>query len=185
MIGKLHAKCSNHWKRYTSPGRLKSPCHTFFIFRLPRRFGRNTLFAMFGIHQEEMAFQTRGHRDIRDLTAEVAALVTRSKIRRGLVHLFNVGSTACVGIIEFEPGLAADLPAVLDKLIPPSRAYGHEEAWHDGNGHSHLQATLMGPGLTVPIRNGELVLGEWQQIFHLECDVRSRQRTVVITIMGE
>jgi len=99
--------------------------------------------------------------------------------------VFNVGSTAAVGTIEFEPGLQQDLPNILDKLIPPSRNYGHEQAWHDGNGHSHLQATLLGPSLTVPVASGNPVLGTWQQIFHLECDVRGRQRTVVITVAGD
>jgi secondary thiamine-phosphate synthase enzyme len=99
--------------------------------------------------------------------------------------VFNVGSTAALGTVEFEPGLQADLPETLDKLIPPSRHYGHEQAWHDGNGHSHLQATLLGPSLTVPIAQGKLVLGTWQQIFLLECDIKSRRRTVVATVLGE
>lgn len=120
-----------------------------------------------------------------DLTGEVAAIVAHSKIKTGIVNIFNVGSTAAVGTIEFEPGLERDLPALLNKLIPPSRNYGHEQTWHDGNGHSHLQATLLGPSLTVPVADGKLVLGTWQQIFHLECDVRSRERTVVITVTGD
>ena len=74
---------------------------------------------------------------------------------------------------------------MLDRLIPPSTDYGHEQAWHDGNGHSHLQATLLGPALTVPVRDGRLVLGTWQQVFLLECDVRPRERTVVLTVLGE
>jgi secondary thiamine-phosphate synthase enzyme len=120
-----------------------------------------------------------------DLTTRVAEIVARSKIRRGIVHIFNVGSTAAVGTIEFEPGLQQDLPAILDKLMPPSRAYGHEQTWHDGNGHSHLQATMLGPSLTVPISDGKLVLGTWQQVFHLECDTRGRERNVVVTVVGE
>ena len=75
--------------------------------------------------------------------------------------------------------------AILDRLIPPSRDYGHEQAWHDGNGHSHLQATLLGPSLTVPVSEGKLSLGTWQQIFHLECDVRGRDRTIVVTVLGD
>jgi len=122
---------------------------------------------------------------MQDLTPQVAAVVDSSGIKIGTVHLFNVGSTAALGTIEFEPGLEHDLPSVLDKLIPASRHYGHEQAWHDGNGHSHLQATLLGPSLTVPISEGKLVLGTWQQIFHLECDVRGRQRRVVVTVAGE
>ena len=120
-----------------------------------------------------------------DLTDEVAQAVARSKIKMGTVTVFNLGSTATVGTIEFEPGLQADLPALLNKLIPPSRNYGHEQTWHDGNGHSHLQATMLGPSLTVPIADGKLLLGTWQQIFHLECDVRRRERTVVITVNGD
>lgn len=120
-----------------------------------------------------------------DLTDEVAAAVARSTIKMGTVTVFNLGSTATVGTIEFEPGLQADLPALLNKLIPPSRNYGHEQTWHDGNGHSHLQATMLGPSLTVPVADGKLLLGTWQQIFHLECDVRQRERTVVITVNGD
>lgn len=122
---------------------------------------------------------------MQDLTEQVAAAVHISGINTGIVHVFNVGSTAAVGTIEFERGLEHDLPETLDKLIPPSRSYGHEQAWHDGNGHSHLQATLLGPSLTVPVAEGRLVLGTWQQIIHLECDVRPRQRTVVITVIGD
>jgi len=137
------------------------------------------------VFQDQFTVSTRGHGDLHDLTERVASIITRSKVRTGLVHVFNVGSTAAVGTIEFEPGLQRDLPSVLDRLLPPSRDYGHEQAWHDGNGHSHLQATLLGPGLTVPVGEGRPVLGTWQQIFHLECDTRGRQRTIVVTVMGE
>ena len=137
------------------------------------------------VHQERMQISTSGHRDIHDITGAVAGVVGRSGIQAGTVHVFNVGSTGVIGAIEFEPGLEGDLPELLDRLIPPSGDYGHEQAWHDGNGHSHLQATLMGPSLAVPVTNGELVLGTWQQIFHIDCDVRQRQRTVVVTVIGE
>mgnify|MGYP001247014820 FL=1 len=120
-----------------------------------------------------------------DITDAVARVVAASGIRTGLAHVFNIGSTAAVGTIEFEPGLQEDLPELLDKLIPPSRHYGHEQAWQDGNGHSHLQASWLGPDLTVPVREGRLALGTWQQIFHLECDVKPRRREIVVTVMGE
>jgi secondary thiamine-phosphate synthase enzyme len=136
-------------------------------------------------YQQQITLQTKGHRDIHDLTAEVGRIVEDSHVLTGLVQLFNVGSTAALGTIELEPGLMGDLPDVLDKLVPPSRNYGHERAWHDGNGHSHLQATLLGQALTVPIRDGRIVLGTWQQIFHLECDIKPRQRTIVVTVIGE
>jgi secondary thiamine-phosphate synthase enzyme len=136
-------------------------------------------------HQDQISIRTAGHGDMHDLTPQVTKIVAESGIQTGTVNVFNVGSTAALGTIEFEPGLQHDLPTILDKLIPPSRGYGHEQAWHDGNGHSHLQATLLGPSLTVPISGGKPVLGTWQQIFHLECDVRARQRTVVVTVIGD
>jgi secondary thiamine-phosphate synthase enzyme len=135
--------------------------------------------------QNQISLNTKGHGDMKDITEQVAAAVKSSGIKTGIANVFNIGSTAAVGTIEFEPGLQRDMPAILDKLIPPSRNYGHEETWHDGNGHSHLQATLLGPSLTVPIADGKLVLGTWQQIFHLECDVRGRQRTVLVTVVGD
>lgn len=135
--------------------------------------------------QSLLTRRTRGHRDMHDLTDEVDQLVVKSGVTTGIASLFVVGSTAALGAIEFEPGLRDDLPELLDRLIPPSRDYGHERTWHDGNGHSHLQATLLGPSLTVPIRDGRPFLGTWQQIFLLECDTRPRERSVVLTILGE
>ncbi|MFC1453238.1 YjbQ family protein, partial [Verrucomicrobiota bacterium] len=93
------------------------------------------------IHQEEIRIETSGHRDIHDITADVAEIVQRSGVKTGTAQVFNVGSTAIVGAIEYEPGLQGNISEMLDRLIPPSREYGHEQAWHDGNGHSHLQAT--------------------------------------------
>jgi secondary thiamine-phosphate synthase enzyme len=137
------------------------------------------------VYQKELTVQTRGHRDMHDVTVAVVQAVAASGVHTGTVNVFNVGSTASVGTIEFEPGLERDLPELLDQLIPPNRDYGHEQAWHDGNGHSHLQATWLGPSVTVPVREGKPVLGTWQQIFHLECDVKPRKRTVIITVVGE
>jgi secondary thiamine-phosphate synthase enzyme len=137
------------------------------------------------VFQEQFTISTSGHGDMHDLTDQVAAIIARSKVRTGVVHVFNLGSTASVGTIEFEPGLQQDLPELLDRLMPPSREYGHEQTWHDGNGHSHLQATVLGPGLTIPVGEGRPLLGTWQQIFLLECDVRPRQRSVVVTVLGD
>lgn len=135
--------------------------------------------------QETIDLETSGHGDMHDITDDVASVLRQSRVQSGVVHVFNIGSTATVGTIEFEPGLRQDMPELLDRLIPPSTAYGHEQAWHDGNGHSHLQATWMGPGLTVPVSGGQPALGTWQQIFHLECDVRPRSRKIVVTVIGD
>ncbi len=137
------------------------------------------------VHQETITIETTGHRHMHDLTSRVAEVVSMSKVLTGTVQVFNVGSTGAIGMIEFEPGLVEDLPAILDRLIPPSRDYGHERAWHDGNGHSHLQATWLGQSISVPVTDGQPVLGTWQQIFHLECDVKPRRRSIVVTVVGE
>ena len=137
------------------------------------------------VKQQNLTFTTTGHGAMRDLTGEVERIVKQSGLKEGLVNIFVVGSTAAVGTIEYEPGLQKDLPQQLDRLFPPSRDYGHEKTWQDGNGHSHLQATLQGPSITVPFSAGKPILGTWQQIFHLECDIRPRERTVVVTVMGE
>jgi secondary thiamine-phosphate synthase enzyme len=136
-------------------------------------------------HQQPIELETRGHGHMHEITAAVQAVVRRSGVRTGIAHVFNVGSTGAIGAIEFEPGLERDLPETLDRLIPPGRDYGHEQAWHDGNAHSHLQATLLGPSLTVPVAEGSLVLGTWQQIVHLDCDVKARRRRVLVTVHGD
>ncbi|MHC5001984.1 MAG: secondary thiamine-phosphate synthase enzyme YjbQ [Planctomycetota bacterium] len=136
-------------------------------------------------HQETIELETAGHGQMTDLTQRVLQAVTAAGVRTGVAHVFNVGSTGAIGCIELEPGLERDLPELLDRLVPPSRSYGHEQAWHDGNGHSHLQATWLGQSITVPVSDGRPVLGTWQQVFHLECDVRPRQRTVVVTVTGD
>jgi secondary thiamine-phosphate synthase enzyme len=120
-----------------------------------------------------------------DITQQVTKALADAGVETGIVNVFVVGSTAAVGTIEFEQGLAGDLPATLDRIVPPSRDYGHERAWHDGNGHSHLQATWLGPSLTAPVESGQLSLGTWQQVFLLECDVRPRKRTIVVTVNGD
>jgi secondary thiamine-phosphate synthase enzyme len=137
------------------------------------------------VFQETIEIRTAGHRDIHDITDQVAGIIAASGIRSGLAHVFNVGSTGAVGTIEFEPGLQQDLPEMLDRLIPPSRNCGHEKAWHDGNEHSHLQATWLGPSLTVPVTDARMTLGTWQQIFHLECDIKPRRRKIIVTVYGD
>ena len=134
------------------------------------------------VHQEQITFDTTGHRRLDDFTDKIEAIVERSGITTGIVHACCIGSTAAVGTIEFEPGLEHDLPEMLDRLIPPSRDYGHERAWHDGNGHSHLQATLLGPSLSVPVAEGKLCSAPAAEV---PSGRRATRRTVVVTVMGE
>lgn len=135
--------------------------------------------------QKRISLATECHGQMHDITDAVAGIIRESEIECGTVNVFNVGSTGAIGTIEFEPGLERDYPEMLDRLMPPSRDYGHEQAWHDGNGHSHLQATTVGPSITVPVAGGSPVLGTWQQIFHLECDIKPRRREIVVTVIGE
>jgi len=137
------------------------------------------------VHQDTIEIQTTGHRQMHDLTERLTEVIRAAGVRTGIAHVSNVGSTGAIGGIEFEPGLERDLPDLLDRLIPPSRDYGHEQTWHDGNGHSHLQATWLGQSLAVPVTDGRPNLGTWQQIFHLECDVKPRRRSIVVTVIGE
>lgn len=137
------------------------------------------------VYQEELRLSTSGNGDVHDLSGALVEILRRSAVTTGLVNVFAVGSTSAIGVLEYEPGLTRDLPEVLNRLIPASRSYAHEQAWHDGNGHSHLQATLLGCELTLPVRNGRLMTGTWQQIVHVECDVRARARGVVVTVNGE
>ncbi len=137
------------------------------------------------ISQSRIRVGTTGHGEMHDLTQALSRAVASSGISTGTANVFVVGSTAAVGTIELEPGLASDLPALMDRLIPPSKSYGHEKAWHDGNGHSHLQATCLGPSVTVAVSGGAPALGTWQQVFLLECDVKPRTREIVFTVSGE
>ncbi len=136
-------------------------------------------------HQQTIILPTTGHGDMHDITDSINQIIQQSNIKTGIAHIFNVGSTAAIGTIEYEPGLKSDLPSALDRLMPPDGDYGHEETWHDGNGHSHLQASMLGPAITVPVTGAKLVLGTWQQIFHLECDIKPHTRKIIVTLTGE
>jgi len=118
--------------------------------------------------------------DIRDITKELATIVQKSKIEKGTLHATVIGSTGSITTIEYEPGLMRDFPELMEKLIPEKEYYYHNETWHDGNGHSHLRATLVGPSLTVPFADGTLLLGTWQQIIFLEFDNKPHHRKLVV-----
>ena len=122
--------------------------------------------------------------DIRDITDKLARLVQRSKIENGVLCANAVGSTGSITSIEFEPGVVKDLKEAIHRLAPPGMPYAHEQAWHDGNGHSHVQAALLGPSITIAVRNGSLRIGTWQQIVVINHDNHPRTRSIEITITG-
>jgi secondary thiamine-phosphate synthase enzyme len=128
---------------------------------------------------------TRGQGDAHDITDFVSAAVADSKIAAGIATIFVVGSTAAVTTIEFEPGAIADLNRLFEEVAPRQAEYRHHLRWGDDNGSSHVRAALLGPSLTVPFANAELLVGTWQQIMLLEFDTRPRKREVVIQIVGE
>ena len=126
-----------------------------------------------------------GEGDIIDMTVQLSNTVEESKIKNGTVTIFVSGSTAAVTTIEYEPGLVHDFPEMLSRIVPKDIEYEHDNTWHDGNGHSHIRSSLIGPSLTIPIIGGKLTLGTWQQVVLLEMDTRSRNRTVILQIIGE
>lgn len=136
-------------------------------------------------HIGEIQLKTNGEPDIIDVTKDVETQVKRSGIRSGLVTVFVTGSTGAITTIEFEPGLLKDLPDAMERFAPKDATYDHHLRWQDGNGHSHVRASIIGPSLTIPIINGQMPLGTWQQIVFLELDVRPRQRRLIIQALGE
>ncbi len=134
---------------------------------------------------KHLSINTRGENDILDVTEDVAEAVVESRLSNGVVTIFVPGSTGALTTIEYEPGLLKDLPNVLERVAPRRLEYEHERRWHDGNGHSHVRASIIGPCLTVPFVNGRLTLGTWQQIVFLELDVRTRNRQLILQIIGE
>lgn len=136
------------------------------------------------MHASGFEVRTERGPDVVDITLHVRAILQESGIQEGIVELFAVGSTASLTSIEFEEGAVKDLKDAIERLAPRDGHYAHEEAWHDGNGHSHVQAALMGPALTVPVRDGAMSLGQWQQIVLVNHDDRNRQRHVDVTILG-
>jgi len=132
-----------------------------------------------------IALTTHGEGEIVDLTPDVREVVASSGVRTGLVHVFVTGSTAAITTIEYEPGVLEDLRRALSRVAPDDVPYAHDRAWGDGNGRSHVKAAVVGPSVTVPLVDGALQTGTWQQIVLLELDVRStRNRTVICTVMG-
>ncbi|MEJ2658893.1 MAG: secondary thiamine-phosphate synthase enzyme YjbQ [Desulfobacterales bacterium] len=122
--------------------------------------------------------------DMCDITPQLGNLISESKIQTGNLSATVVGSTGSITTIEFEPGVIEDLKRAINMLAPPGLEYEHEKAWHDGNGHSHVQAALLGPSIALPVRNGKLKLGTWQQVVAVNHDNRPRTRAIEVTIIG-
>ena len=134
---------------------------------------------------KNIQIKSKSENDIIDITDQVSKIVKESKIENGAVIVFVVGSTAAITTIEYEPGLQKDFPEMLSRLAPKEIEYAHDNTWHDGNGHSHVRASLIGPSLAIPIIEGRLTLGTWQQIVLVEMDTRPRERKIIIQVLGE
>jgi secondary thiamine-phosphate synthase enzyme len=128
---------------------------------------------------------SNGEADTIDLTEDAEKAVQESRLGNGVLTLFVQGSTGALTTMEYEEGLIKDLPVALERIAPKKAVYEHERRWHDGNGHSHVRASLIGPSLSIPFVKGKLTLGTWQQIVFVELDTKSRSREIVAQIIGE
>ena len=138
------------------------------------------------VKTKKIRIRTSGNCDVVNITEQVSEAIAKSDITDGAVILFNIGSTAGITTTEYEPGLVNyDIETAFEKIAPQDARYEHEETWHDDNGHSHVRAALLGPSLSVPVVDGRLTLGTWQQIILVDFDTRPRTRTVICQIIGE
>ncbi|OGW36813.1 MAG: secondary thiamine-phosphate synthase enzyme [Nitrospirae bacterium RBG_13_39_12] len=137
------------------------------------------------IFTDILEIKTKGFGDTIDITEKVKKVTEKAKIVSGLVTVFCNGSTGTITTIEFEPGVVKDLQRVLEKIVPSNVPYEHDKRWGDGNGFSHVRATLMKPSLSIPLIEQELILGTWQQVVFIDFDNRARQREIVVQIIGE
>ncbi len=137
------------------------------------------------VFSDEILIETKGNCDLINITEQVSGCVRDSKVSNGICTVFCVGSTGAVTTIEYEPGLLKDFPDAMERVAPRNAEYQHHLMWGDGNGHSHIRASVLGPSLTVPVIDGRLSLGTWQQIVFADFDVRPRKRTIQVVIIGE
>ena len=137
------------------------------------------------VYTQDLQYETQGNTDILDITCDVCSIVDSSGITNGIVVVFAPGSTMGITTIEYESGLVHDLTQALQRMAPDNINYQHNERWHDGNGHSHVRASLLGQSETFPIVNGDIVLGTWQQIIFIDLDNRSRSRKLVVQVTGK
>jgi len=137
------------------------------------------------VASETIGLKTAAKDEIVDITQKVQEAVARSHVKDGLACVFVVGSTAAITTVEHEPGLVADMREAMERLYPRDRDYEHHRRWGDGNGHSHIRASFVGPSLTVPVSDGALVLGTWQQIVFMEFDNKPRSREILVKVVGD
>ncbi len=136
------------------------------------------------LFEQTIALDMKTGPDIRDITRKLSLFVQESGVVSGILHVFVPGATGSVTTIEYEPGVVADLCRAITELAPPGQVYSHEQAWHDGNGHSHVQSALLGPSISIPVRASALRLGTWQQVVVINHDNGNRNRKVELTLMG-
>jgi secondary thiamine-phosphate synthase enzyme len=139
---------------------------------------------MFSLKTLSFHIKTKGNTTLTDITDQVQSLLTSSSFSEGSALIFVSGSTAGITTIEYEPGLLKDYPTFFEKIIPSNQRYSHDETWHDGNGHSHVRASLQGASFTVPFAQKRLLLGTWQQIVLIDFDTHSRQREIIVQLSG-
>ncbi|HSL90587.1 MAG TPA: secondary thiamine-phosphate synthase enzyme YjbQ [Ignavibacteriaceae bacterium] len=140
---------------------------------------------MIELETHSIEINTKGNCQLTDITEQVQSVITSSRFIEGNVSLFAVGSTTGITTIEYEPGLIKDYPAFFEKIIPSNVSYQHDQTWHDGNGHSHLRSALQKTSFSVPFKNGNLLLGTWQQIIFVDFDNRARSRKIIVQIIGK
>ena len=137
------------------------------------------------VETRELNFKTKGEVQLINITDRVAKNLEKGRINNGIVNIHVPGATGAITTIEYEPGLLDDFPDALERLFPKDLVYQHHLRWHDGNGHSHVRASMLGPSLTVPFNDKKMILGTWQQIIFCELDVRQRDRKIVLQIIGD
>ena len=134
---------------------------------------------------KELTLVTNGENDVVNITDQILQIIQKSKLTNGLVTVFIPGSTGALTTIEYEPGLINDFPRTLDRIVPSHLEYEHDKRWRDGNGHSHVKASIIGPSITIPFSGRKATLGTWQQVVFIELDIRPRKRTIVVQLLGE
>ena len=137
------------------------------------------------VETTSISLNTHGNADILDITDQITIALSKSKLKAGTATIFCPSATSALTTIEFEGGALSDLRRLFEEIIPSNREYKHNERWHDGNGHSHIRAALLGPSITIPFVDGQLTLGTWQQVIYVDFDNRPRQRKLIVQLIGE